>query len=81
RIKLIYRPASLKDSGPDNASSKLKWSRQGQTLSVSNPTPYYINFQSISVGGRPLDKVTYVAPKSPANFTLPADASGNQLEW
>lgn len=81
RIKLIYRPAALKDSSPDNASSQLKWARQGQTLSVSNPTPYYINFQSISVGGRVLDKVTFVAPKSSATFRLPADARGNQLEW
>lgn len=81
RIKLIYRPGALKNSTPDQASSQLKWSRQGQNLTVNNPTPYYINFNSISVGGKALSNVTYVAPRTSATFTLPASVSGNQVEW
>ncbi|AJZ89308.1 fimbria/pilus periplasmic chaperone [Cedecea neteri] len=81
RIKLIYRPGTLKGETPENASSQLKWVRQGQTLSVSNPTPYYINFQSVSLGGRQLDKATYVAPRSSARIELPADARSGQVEW
>lgn len=81
RIKLIYRPAALKGSSPEQASSQLKWSRQGQKLVVSNPTPYYINFHSISVGGRALEHATYVAPSATATFTLPVQAGGQQVEW
>lgn len=81
RIKLIYRPPALKNSSPEKASSGLRWTRQGQTLAVNNPTPYYINFQSVSVNGRTLEKVTYVAPHATALFTLPPDARGNQIEW
>ncbi|MFP2237259.1 molecular chaperone [Pseudescherichia vulneris] len=81
RIKLIYRPQALKNSTPENASSALKWTRQGDRLSVNNPTPYYINFQSVSLNGRPLEKVTYVAPHATAFFPLQPDARGNQIEW
>lgn len=81
RIKLIYRPGALKSSSPEQASSQLKWSRQGQNLTVNNPTPYYINFNTISVGGKKLDNVTWVAPLASASFALPASVSGNQLEW
>lgn len=81
RIKLIYRPVALKNVLPDEASKQLAWSRSGQTLTVKNPTPYYINFNSISVGGRAVDKATYVAPYASASFALPNDARGNQVEW
>ncbi|EPB4337627.1 molecular chaperone [Enterobacter kobei] len=81
RLKLIYRPSALKASSPDQASNSLKWTRQGQRLSVNNPTPYYINFQSISLNGRQLENVTYVAPRATAFFDLPSGAQGNQVEW
>lgn len=81
RIKLIYRPAALKNSSPDQSSTQLTWSRQGQNLTVENPTPYYINFNAISVGGKTVDNVTYVAPRARATFKLPAAASSNQIEW
>lgn len=81
RIKLIYRPAALKGSTPDQVSTKLTWSRQGQDLKVNNPTPYYINFNTISAGGKTLENVTYVAPNASATFKLPASARGNQVEW
>lgn len=81
RIKLIYRPAALKGSTPDQASAQLKWSRQGQNLTVNNPTPYYINFNTISTGGKALENVTYVAPHATATFRLPASASGHTVEW
>lgn len=81
RIKLIYRPGALKNTTPEQLSTQLKWSRQGQNLTVNNPTPYYVNFNAISVNGTALDKVTWVAPRSSATFTLPASARGNQVEW
>lgn len=81
RIKLIYRPAALKGLTPDEASKQLKWARQGQNLTVNNPTPFYINFNAISMGGKPVENVTYVAPRSSATFAVPKAAQGNQVEW
>ena len=67
RIKLIYRPQSLKDS-PEEVAKDLIWVQSGNQLTVTNPTPYYMNFQEVKVNGRPLKGVTYVAPKSKATF-------------
>lgn len=47
RIKLFYRPAGLHvDAGI--APAKLQWKKEGNTVSVYNPTPYYITLLSVA---------------------------------
>ncbi|CAI0914570.1 fimbrial biogenesis chaperone [Serratia liquefaciens] len=79
RIKLIYRPAGLKGL-PDDEAGQLTWRRQGARLAVSNPTPFYMNFQSVKVNGQEVKDATYVAPHASATFTLPA-AAGSVVSW
>ncbi|EOY5726762.1 TPA: molecular chaperone [Enterobacter bugandensis] len=79
RIKLIYRPTSLKASTPEEQANKLTWSRSGNNLQVTNPTPYVINFNEISVGGKKLEDVSWVAPGAVAAFRLPQGVNGNQI--
>ncbi|MBT1850636.1 molecular chaperone (plasmid) [Enterobacter hormaechei] len=79
RIKLIYRPSALKGSAPEDQTDKLVWSRSGSQLQVKNPTSYYMNFNEITVGGKKLDNVTYVAPGATASFPMPA--GGNAVSW
>lgn len=79
RIKLIYRPASLTEM-PEKFASKLSWKRSDQQLTVSNPTPYYMNFSEVKVGASTVTDATYVAPMSSATFSLPANAKGN-IRW
>ncbi|MCU6335464.1 molecular chaperone [Enterobacter quasiroggenkampii] len=81
RIKLIYRPTGLKASTPEEQANKLTWSRSGDKLLVTNPTPYVINFNEISVGEKKLDEVSWVAPGAMAVFTLPAGASGSHVSF
>lgn len=50
RIKLIYRPVTLRASTPEEQANKLTWQRSGNELQVNNPTPYVINFNEITVG-------------------------------
>ncbi len=52
RIKLIYRPAELHASTPDEQASQLRWRRTGNELQVNNPTAYVINFNEITLGGK-----------------------------
>lgn len=78
-FKLIYRPMSLKKK-PEDVTAQLKWSRQGSTLMVNNPTPYYMNFADISIGGKKLKNPRYAAPFSSTRYALPAGASG-QIVW
>lgn len=71
RIKLIYRPETLRASTPEEQANKLTWRRAGNTLQVNNPTPYVINFNEITLGNKKLDDVTYVMPSGTARFPLP----------
>ncbi|MCU6279208.1 fimbrial biogenesis chaperone [Enterobacter quasiroggenkampii] len=81
RIKLIYRPTGLKASTPEEQANELTWSRSGDKLLVTNPTPYVINFNEISVGEKKLDEVSWVAPGAMATFTLPAGVSGSHVSF
>ncbi|CAI1072020.1 Chaperone protein fimC precursor [Serratia quinivorans] len=80
RIKLIYRPKGLKGL-PEESASLLKWQRSGSQLQVTNPTPFYMNFQSVTVSGKEVPDVTYVAPMSSASFALPTGVSGGAVRW
>ncbi|MBA8130380.1 MULTISPECIES: fimbrial biogenesis chaperone [Citrobacter] len=79
RIKLIYRPQSLTEQ-PEKFTDKLTWQRSGNSVTVTNPTPYYMNFSSVKVGGSTVKDASYVAPMSRATFTLPAGANGD-ISW
>lgn len=76
RIKLIYRPETLRASTPEEQANKLTWHRAGNSLQVNNPTPYVINFNEITLGDKKLDDVTYVMPSGSARFPLPNGTSG-----
>ena len=79
RIKLIYRPKGLGDS-PESVTDKLTWHQSGNKLTVTNPTPFVMNFQQVKVGGREIPDVTYVMPMSQASFTVPNGVSG-KVSW
>jgi len=46
RIKFFYRPANLKENS-DTFSEKIQWVKNGETLLIKNPTPFYITMSSI----------------------------------
>ncbi|MFI8417427.1 molecular chaperone [Serratia sp. NPDC078593] len=80
RIKLIYRPRGL--PGNVTESGKMvKWQRSGNTLQVTNPSPYYLTFFNVKVNGTAVKNATMVAPKSSASFPLSAGVSGGTLSW
>lgn len=78
-FKLIYRPTALKKV-PEKVTDQLKWSRNGNTLTVNNPTPYYMNFGDISIGGSKLKAPRYAPPFGTAQYKLPSGASG-PITW
>ncbi|MHA6670967.1 fimbrial biogenesis chaperone [Enterobacter mori] len=81
RIKLIYRPEGLRASTPEEQANKLTWQQSGNAIQVNNPTPYVINFNEITLGGRKFDDVTYVLPGASARFSLPEGVSGHSLTF
>lgn len=81
RIKLIYRPAALNKSVPEDLANKLTWRKSGAFIQVSNPTPYYFNFNAITVMGKNVNNVTWVGPGATASFALPAGVSGGAVTF
>lgn len=80
RIKLIYRPEGLKGI-PEEMTEKLKWQRSGNQLQVTNPTPFYMNFQEVVIGGKVIKDATYIAPMSSTSFAMPAGVTGSSVSW
>lgn len=80
RIKLIYRPQALSQQ-PENVTEKLTWKRSGSSLTVTNPTAYYMNFSTLKVGSSTVKDATYVAPMSTATFTIPANSAAGDVRW
>lgn len=80
RIKLLYRPSAVKGR-PEEVAEKLEWHREGNDLVVNNPTPFYMNFQSVTLNGHKVTKATWAVPKTETHFALPANTGGNTVAW
>lgn len=78
-IKLLIRPAALKGTSVDVASS-LAWRKDGNKLVVNNPTPFFMNLKSVKVGGVDVKQLEYVSPMSSQQFNIPSGATG-AVEW
>ncbi|WP_185931901.1 fimbria/pilus periplasmic chaperone [Klebsiella spallanzanii] len=78
RIKLYYRPAKLALS-PDQAVEKLRFRRSAGSLTLSNPTPYYLTVTELNAGTRILENAL-VPPMGETSVKLPPDA-GNEITF
>ena len=86
RLKLFWRPSQLKEADALVADEKITFRRQGDTLIANNPTPFYVSFGELAVGGKsvPVKETEttpgaismMVAPFSEQHFALPKGATG-----
>lgn len=79
RLKLFYRPGGLKTSLDDEVK-KLSWSREGNTIAVTNNGPMYISLNKLhsSDGRKNADAdIDMVAPHATRRFTVPATVKIN----
>ena len=72
RIKLYYRPAKLALSS-DQAAEKLRFRRSAGTLTLVNPTPYFLTVTELNAGTRVLENAL-VPPMGEASVKIPSDA-------
>jgi P pilus assembly chaperone PapD len=79
RLKLFYRPAGINGNAAE-AYKHLKFSRQGNQLTVNNPTPYYVSFYSVKIGGNEIKDAGMVAPLSNASWPLNG-AAASKVTW
>lgn len=82
-MKLFYRPEGMPNGGVANASRQLRFSLQSDALVVDNPTPFYINFSQLTVGGKPVPAEALrklVPPKGQQRYPVASGARG-AVEW
>ncbi|MFJ2975365.1 molecular chaperone [Kluyvera sp. NPDC087067] len=63
-LKMIWRPSTLNATGAAEAVKQVTASGNGQTLTLHNPTPYFINIGTLRVNGLRIDAPGYIAPLS-----------------
>ena len=80
-MKLIYRPTSLAKVNFEIEQNKLVWSKVGKSIIVKNPTPYYMNFQSINFNGKNEENITYIAPSSSKSFITNNNELHGTIKW
>lgn len=82
-LKLFYRPKELPDYSAVQLAGQLRFQRQGSRLKVTNPTPFYMTFRSLSVGGHSVDagvSLMWVSPFGEQAYPLPVSAQG-EITW
>lgn len=84
-IKLFYRPAGLAGSSED-AQQGLRFSYNAGELIVTNPSPYFVSFSSLTFGGQklPLDSsaARMLAPFGRHVWSVQSKpVKGSRIEW
>lgn len=86
KLKFFYRPANL-PYPVSEAYSKVSWHLSPQTLTLKNPTPYYITYSSVELKHdkqtlAEVEGVDMIAPFSEQTFTLKKSVpQANQVAW
>ncbi|MCS2158567.1 molecular chaperone [Scandinavium sp. H11S7] len=80
RLKLIYRPNGI-SATPESVANKITWSKSGNTLKANNPTPFYMNFQQVTLNGKAISQANYLPPMSSQTYTLNAGMQGTTVAW
>ncbi|EIC85710.1 fimbria/pilus periplasmic chaperone [Serratia sp. M24T3] len=70
RIKLFVRPKGLTQD-VNTAPQSLHFYKTGNTLHISNPSPYYLTMTEIKYGNEDIPGIM-IAPKEQATLPLPA---------
>lgn len=78
-LKLLVRPVSLRGT-PDNFASSLTWVKTGKTLTVNNPTPFFMNLRSVQLGKESVSNPDYVPPLGQRKLSVSSDARG-PVHW
>ncbi|WP_233606911.1 fimbrial biogenesis chaperone [Enterobacter huaxiensis] len=82
-VKLFYRPDNLPMTQKE-AMGKLQFSRTGQGVKVTNPTPYYISLNKLMIDGKKikLDVIKGTSMVAPfAANTYPVSVGQGKAEW
>lgn len=80
RLKLFWRPKGLHDT-PIDTCKNLRFIRRDNQLLITNDGDYYSVFDSLKVGGKSVENIELVAPKSTTQSPLPDTVEGSNVIW
>lgn len=82
RIKLFYRPATIKEN-PIEEAEKITFSKkEAGILVVNNPTPFYYTFYALKLGGQVVNTGDLMlAPKGNTELHVDEIDKSNQVVW
>jgi fimbrial chaperone protein len=80
RMKMFWRPKGLTGTTTETCK-KLRFSRQGAALQVTNDGNFYSIFDNVHLGSVAVEKADMVAPKSSVLIPLPTSANGQNVSW
>jgi fimbrial chaperone protein len=75
RIKIFMRPAGLSPQVGE-APSRLTFSRNGKTVTATNPTPYYLTLTQIRIGKQSINGAVMLPPFGNTTFSAPSAVAG-----
>ncbi len=70
-MKMIWRPASLNAAAAGDAVKQISAEGNGQTITLRNPGPYFINIGSLRINGLPVKSPGYIAPFATRSISHP----------
>ncbi|WP_333609854.1 molecular chaperone [Pantoea piersonii] len=77
KFKLFYRPRGLTGSAA-NAWRQLTFRHEGDQLIGHNPTPYFVSFYTLSVGGHEVQQPGMIGPGEERRWTA---ANSGPVTW
>lgn len=72
-MRLFWRPEGIPAPKMSDVASALTFSAEGNALKVVNPTPYYVHFSSLNVGGISAPDTalaSWIPPRASQSFPL-----------
>lgn len=82
-MRLFWRPVGLASPDAKKIASSLTFTRKGNTLEVSNPTPWFVHFSTLRAGGMELPEAArgaWISPMSSHTFLFDKPVTG-PLTW
>lgn len=83
-VKLFYRPAGLALPEREAAVSRLRVRRQGHTLQMENPSPYWVTLASLEAAGQRVaeDELKKMLPPfGRQTYTFPRPLTDGPVRW
>lgn len=80
-MKLFYRPEKLTDEEATNAWEKIAITKNGKSVILKNPTPYFITLHKLAIDGQTNSSVKNLMVSPFSEKSIPVTTSVHSVSW